>query len=185
MLRGSMAFLTHRRIKSDLMKSKINLGNISSTDEKINLDGKKLEKMKIVFNDDLYEEVKEVNEENELESSEKENDEKKEKDKNEGGEKNENKEEIINLENLNIVNNGDKEEEKDKKNFFDKIEEVEEKEINEEKEDKKNKDKVNKKENIEPRSRRKSIVDKDVTRNVEIDEKILTSVNQKMDLLLK
>ena len=32
---------------------------------------------------------------------------------------------------------------------------------------------------------RKSIVDKDVTRNVDIDEKILTSVNQKMDLLMK
>ena len=30
--------------------------------------------------------------------------------------------------------------------------------------------------------RKKSIVDKDVTRNVNIDEKILTSVNQKIDL---
>ena len=197
MLRGSMAFLTHRRIKSDLMKSKITLGSTSSTDEKINLAGKKLEKMKVVFNDDLYEEVKEIKEENEPEGSDKENDEKKDKDKNEGGEKNEKneksdknekKEEILNLENLNIVNSGDGEEEKDKINIFDKIEEVEEKEINEEKEDKKDKDKDdkdNKKENIEPRPRRKSIVDKDVTRNVEIDEKILTSVNQKMDLLLK
>ena len=39
MLRGSMTFLTHRRIKSDLIKSKnLNLGSSSSsTDEKINL----------------------------------------------------------------------------------------------------------------------------------------------------
>ena len=44
---------------------------------------------------------------------------------------------------------------------------------------------MNIKEIREPRPRKKSIVDKDVTRNVEIDEKILTSVNQKMDLLLK
>ena len=180
MLRGSMTFLTHRRIKSDLIKSKnLNLGSSSSsTDEKINLGGKKLEKMKIMFDDDLYEEVKEVKEESEPEGSDKENDEKEKKEKNDKKEK---KEEIINLENFNIANNNDGEEEKVKIDIFGQIEEVEEKEINEDKEEKKNND--DKK--IRKAPRKKSIVDKDVTRNVEIDEKILISVNQKMDLLLK
>ena len=84
MLRGSMVFLTHRRIKSDLMKSKsLNFGPTSSIDEKINLAVKKLEKIKIVFNDDLYEEVKEIKEENEPEGSDKKKDEIKDIDKNE------------------------------------------------------------------------------------------------------
>ena len=119
----------------------------SSTDEKLNIGSKKLEKMKYILDKDIYEEVKE---ENEGEGSDKESDEK--------------KEEIIdNLENLRIVNDDDN--------------------IEEKKDENKEEKKIEKK--IETRPRKKSIVDKDVIRNVDIDDKILTSVNQRMDLLMK
>ena len=162
MLRGSMTFLNNRGANPDLMKSKT-LNVKSSTDEKLNLGNKKLEKMKFIFNDDLYEEVKEVKEENEPEGSDKENDDK--------------KEQIIdNFEDFNIVNNDEDDKKEDEKEEEKK--EVKKEIIEEKKEEKKEI-------KIEPKKRRKSIVDKDVTRKVDIDEKILTSVNQKMDLLLK
>ena len=175
-LRGSMTFLNKRGANLDLLKSKsLNLYK-SSSDEKLNLGGKKLEKMKFMFNDDLYEDVKEIKEENEQEGSDKENN-----DKNE-------KEEIIdNLEDFKIVNDSEDEKKDDEKEEKDAEKEAECDKKEAEKKSEANNEIIEEKKEIKPRSskRKKSIVDKDVTRNVDIDEKILTSVNQKMDLLLK
>ena len=139
MLKNSFTFGKNKG-NSFLVKSKT-FNTKSSTDDKLDLSGKKLEKMKFIFNEGISEEVKE---ENEGEGSDKEN-----------NDKNNNKEEIadnfIDFNNFNIVNDGD--EEKDEK-----------------------------KEIIIPRE---SVVDKDVTRKVDIDENILSSVNKKMDLLMK
>ena len=139
MLKNSFTFGKNKG-NSFLVKSKT-FNTKSSTDDKLDLSGKKLEKMKFIFNEGISEEVKE---ENEGEGSDKEN-----------KDQNNNKEEIadnfIDFNNFNIVNDGD--EEKDEK-----------------------------KEIIIPRE---SVVDKDVTRKVDIDENILSSVNKKMDLLMK
>ena len=187
MLRGSMTFLSNNRGSNFNLKNKV-VNMKSSTDEKLNLGGKKLEKMKFIFNDDIYEEVKE---ENEGEGSDKEKEEKSDK-----------KEQIIDnledVEEINIINHNDEEDKKEvEKKEEEKKEEKKEDQKEEKKEEKKEDQKEEKKEEkqeekqessdikIEKRPRRKSIVDKDVTRNVDIDEKILTSVNQKMDLLLK
>ena len=176
MLRGSMTFLNNRGSNPDFLKSKTLNIYKSFSDEKLNLGGKKLEKMKFMFNDDLYEEVKEVKEENEQEGG---------SDK----EKNEKQEQIIdNLEDLKIVNDDEEDKAKDENKEDEKNEDKKDegKKENERKEATKNETKEEKEE-VKPRSskRKKSIVDKDVTRNVDIDETILTSVNQKMDLLLK
>ena len=131
----------------DFKRKSMNLK--SSTDEKLNLGGKKLEKLKYMFSDDIYEEVKE---ENEGEGSDKED------------EKNDKKEPIIdNLKDLNIIN----------------INEEENLKAEENKDEKKSeKPKVEK-------PRKQSIVDQNVIRNVEIDENITNSVNQRMELLNK
>ena len=131
----------------DFKRKSMNLK--SSTDEKLNLGGKKLEKLKYMFSDDIYEEVKE---ENEGEGSDKED------------EKNDKKEPIIdNLKDLNIIN----------------INEEENLKAEENKDEKKSeKPKVQK-------PRKQSIVDQNVIRNVEIDENITNSVNQRMELLNK
>ena len=131
----------------DFKRKSMNLK--SSTDEKLNLGGKKLEKLKYMFSDDIYEEVKE---ENEGEGSDKED------------EKNDKKEPIIdNLKDLNIIN----------------INEEENLKAEENKDEKKSeKPKVEK-------PRKQSIVDQNVIRNVEIDENIANSVNQRMELLNK
>ena len=130
----------------------------SSTDEKLNIGGKKLEKMKYMFTDDIYEEVKE---ENEGEGSDNEE------------EKNDKKEQIIdNLDDINIINIDNEEKLKAEQN---------KKEENDK--DNKNENKENKK--IEKAHRKKSIVDEVVIPTVEIDDNILNSVNQRMDLLMK
>jgi hypothetical protein len=131
----------------DFKRKSMNLK--SSTDEKLNLGGKKLEKYKYMLSDDIYEEVKE---ENEGEGSDKED------------EKNDKKEPIIdNLKDLNIIN----------------INEEENLKAEENKDEKKSeKPKVEK-------PRKQSIVDQNVIRNVEIDENIANSVNQRMELLNK
>ena len=131
----------------DFKRKSMNLK--SSTDEKLNLGGKKLEKLKYMFSDDIYEEVKE---ENEGEGSDKED------------EKNDKKEPIIdNLKDLNIIN----------------INEEENLKAEENKDEKKSeKPKVEK-------PRKQSIVDQNVIRNVEIDENITNSINQRMELLNK
>ena len=131
----------------DFKRKSMNLK--SSTDEKLNLGGKKLEKLKYMFSDDIYEEVKE---ENEGEGSDKED------------EKNDKKEPIIdNLKDLNIIN------------------------INEEENLKaeENKDEKNSEKPKVEKPRKQSIVDQNVIRNVEIDENITNSVNQRMELLNK
>ena len=131
----------------DFKRKSMNLK--SSTDEKLNLGGKNLEKLKYMFSGDIYEEVKE---ENEGEGSDKED------------EKNDKKEPIIdNLKDLNIIN----------------INEEENLKAEENKDEKKSeKPKVEK-------PRKQSIVDQNVIRNVEIDENITNSVNQRMELLNK
>ena len=131
----------------DFKRKSMNLK--SSTDEKLNLGGKNLEKLKYMFSDDIYEEVKE---ENEGEGSDKED------------EKNDKKEPIIdNLKDLNIIN------------------------INEEENLKaeENKDEKNSEKPKVEKPRKQSIVDQNVIRNVEIDENITNSVNQRMELLNK
>ena len=131
----------------DFKRKSMNLK--SSTDEKLNLGGKKLEKLKYMFSDDIYEEVKE---ENEGEGSDKED------------EKNDKKEPIIdNLKDLNIININEEENLKAEDNKDEK---------------KSEKPKVEK-------PRKQSIVDQNVIRNVEIDENIANSVNQRMELLNK
>ena len=131
----------------DFKRKSMNLK--SSTDEKLNLGGNKLEKYKYMFSEDIYEEVKE---ENEGEGSDKED------------EKNDKKEQIIDdLQDLNIIN----------------IDEEENLKAGENKDEKKpDKPKVEK-------PRKQSIVDQNVIRNVEIDENITNSVNQRMELLNK
>ena len=131
----------------DFKRKSMNLK--SSTDEKLNLGGKKLEKMKYILSDDIYEEVKE---ENEGEGSDKED------------EKNDKKEQIIdNLQDLNIIN----------------IDEEENLRAEDNKDEKKSdKPKVE-------MPRKQSIVDQNVIRDVEIDENITNSVNQRMELLNK
>jgi len=131
----------------DFKRKSMNLK--SSTDEKLNLGGNKLEKYKYMFSEDIYEEVKE---ENEGEGSDKED------------EKNDKKEQIIDdLQDLNIIN----------------IDEEENLKGGENKDEKKpDKSKVEK-------PRKQSIVDQNVIRNVEIDENITNSVNQRMELLNK
>ena len=139
MLKNSLTFGKNKG-NSYLLKSKT-FNTKSSTDEKLDLSGKKLEKMKFIFNEEISEEVKE---ENEGEGSDK-----------EIIEQNDIKEEIpdnfLDLNNFKIVNDGDEENE----------------------------------ENKEIDIPRESIVDKDVTRKVDIDENISCSVNKKMDLLMK
>ena len=139
MLKNSLTFGKNKG-NSYLLKSKT-FNTKSSTDEKLDLSGKKLEKMKFIFNEEISEEVKE---ENEGEGSDK-----------EIIEQNNIKEEIpdnfLDLNNFKIVNDGDEENE----------------------------------ENKEIDIPRESIVDKDVTRKVDIDENISCSVNKKMDLLMK
>ena len=131
----------------DFKRKSMNLK--SSTDEKLNLGGNKLEKYKYMFSEDIYEEVKE---ENEGEGSDKED------------EKNDKKEQIIDdLQDLNIIN-------------IDEEENLKEEENKDEK--KPDKPKVEK-------PRKQSIVDQNVIRNVEIDENITNSVNQRMELLNK
>ena len=174
-LRSSMMNLGTKKLGLNLSKNR-NLNMKSSTDEKLDLGGKKLEKMKFIFNEDIYEDIKE---ENEGEGSDKEN-----------TDKNEKKDQIIDKpEDLNIINNDDNDNKKEEK-----IEKIEDKNIINDNENDNlkgknvnvddNKEKNEKEQKIENCQGRKSIVDKDVTRNVDIDEKILTSVNQKMDLLM-
>jgi len=131
----------------DFKRKSMNLK--SSTDEKLNIGGNKLEKYKYMFSDDIYEEVKE---ENEGEGSDKED------------EKNVKKEQIIDdLQDLNVINIGDEEKLKADENKDEK---------------KSDKPKVEK-------PRKQSIVDENVIRNIEIDENITNSVNQRMELLNK
>lgn len=131
----------------DFKRKSMNLK--SSTDEKLNYGGKNLEKMKYMFSDNIYEEVKE---ENEGEGSDKED------------EKNDKKEQIVdNLQDLNIINIDDEEKLKAEEN-----------------KDEKSSDK----QKVE-KPRKESIVDQNVIRNVEIDENITNSVNQRMELLNK
>jgi len=131
----------------DFKRKSMNLK--SSTDEKLNLGGNKLEKYKYMFSDDIYEEVKE---ENEGEGSDKED------------EKNGKKEQIIDdLQDLNVINIGDEEKLKAEENKDEK---------------KSDKPKVEK-------PRKQSIVQENVIRNIEIDENITNSVNQRMELLNK
>ena len=131
----------------DFKRKSMNLK--SSTDEKLNIGGNKLEKYKYMFSDDIYEEVKE---ENEGEGSDKED------------EKNVKKEQIIDdLQDLKVINIGDEEKLKADENKDEK---------------KSDKPKVEK-------PRKQSIVDENVIRNIEIDENITNSVNQRMELLNK
>jgi hypothetical protein len=88
------------------------------------------------------------------------------------------------------MNNDDNDNDNKKEQIIDNFEEINVINENEyenlkEKNVDKNKKTNEKEKKIEEQSRKKSIMDKDVIRNVDIDEKILTSVNQKMDLLMK
>ena len=102
MLKNSLTFGKNKG-NSYLLKSKT-FNTKSSTDEKLDLSGKKLEKMKFIFNEEISEEVKE---ENEGEGSDK-----------EIIEQNNIKEEIpdnfLDLNNFKIVNDGDEENEENK-----------------------------------------------------------------------
>ena len=107
----------------------------------------------------------------------------------EENDKNENEDNInIIFEDFNIMNNDDNDNKKEQ--IIDNFEEINVINENEyenlkEKNVDKNKKANDKEKKIEEQPRKKSIMDKDVIRNVDIDEKILTSVNQKMDLLMK
>ena len=107
----------------------------------------------------------------------------------EENDKNENEDNInIIFEDFNIMNNDDNDNKKEQ--IIDNFEEINVINENEyenlkEKNVDKNKKTNDKEKKIEEQPRKKSIMDKDVIRSVDIDEKILTSVNQKMDLLMK
>jgi len=109
----------------------------------------------------------------------------------EENDKNENEDNInIIFEDFNIMNNDDNDNDNKKEQIIDNFEEINVINENEyenlkEKNVDKNKKTNEKEKKIEEQSRKKSIMDNDVIRNVDIDEKILTSVNQKMDLLMK
>ena len=109
----------------------------------------------------------------------------------EENDKNENEDNInIIFEDFNIMNNDDNDNKKEQIiDNFEEINVINENENEYENLKEKNVDKnkkINEKEKkIEEQPRKKSIMDKDVIRSVDIDEKILTSVNQKMDLLMK
>ena len=150
-IRNNMNFAGNKQSFDSIKRKSANVK--SSNDDKLNIGEKNVEKMKFIFNEDIYDEVKEVKEENEGEESDKEN------------KKEEKEERIDNFENIKIVNDVDDENLK-------KVENLEE---NKEKE-KKNENKIE----VRP-----NIVEQDVIRNVDIDEKILNSVNQRFDLLMK